>query len=193
MSTNQRRKVAYGLSQPYFNTPQLPIVAMRSPLVTDYAEVGTLWIDESTAPHGVWILTDVANNAAQWVRIDNSTANTTVTWAIYAGVGPEALAANYGYYLTNAAAVTLTLPAVAALGSQIFITTANASAANAGFAIDQNAGQYILYAGISSTVGAAGSLQAINLLQRSLVLQLICTVANTEFTVASSNFVPNLV
>lgn len=190
MSTVQRPKVAYGLSQPYFNASPMPIVVARDPLATDYAEVGTEWINSAT--NQVWILTSVANNVAVWTRVDNSTVNAGITWSIQAGVGPVALAANYGYYLTNAAAVSLTLPAVATLGAQIYITTADASAPNAGFTIAQNAGQYILFGNDLSTPGVGGSLTAINDLQRSVTMQLICTVANTEFTVFSTNVNPNL-
>lgn len=191
MSSNQRRKVSYGLSQPYFNVSPLPIVAVRDPLVTDYAEVGTTWINETTDQ--VWVLTSVVLNQAVWTRVDNSTVNAGITWTVQAGVGPIAMNPNYGYYLTNAAAVTLALPAVAVLGSQIYIATQDASAALAGFTITQNAGQYIQYGDNNSTVGVAGSLDGTNMGQVSLTMQIICTQANTEFTIFSCNFVPNLV
>jgi hypothetical protein len=194
MSTNVRSKVSYGLSQPYFSASPQPIVAPRDPFATDYAEIGTEWIN-SAANH-VWILASVVNNVANWMRADNSNANAGINWNITPGVGPVALAANNGYYLTNAAAVALTLPATASLGSQVLITTADASAAGAGFTIAQNAGQYILYNDSESTAGVGGSLDATaggaGFGNISLTLQLICTVANTEFTVFTSNFVPVL-
>lgn len=191
MSTNVRSKVAYGLSQPYFRATQTPIISVRDPLATDYAEVGTEWINSTS--NQVWVLTSVVLNQAIWTRIDNTNVNAGITWTIQAGVGPIALAANYGYYLTNAAAVALTLPAAAVLGSQIYITTADASAALAGFTIAQNAAQYIVYGDVVSTIGVGGSLNATNMLQQSITMQIICTVANTEFTVFNSNIVPNLI
>ena len=191
MSTNIRAKVAYGLSQPNFPVPLQPIISGRDPRVTDYAEVGTEWINRVT--NQVWVLTSVVLNQAIWTRVDNTNVNLGLTWSIQAGVGPIALNSNYGYYLTNAGAVTLALPAAAVLGAQIFITTADASAGGAGITITQGAGQYILYGGNASTIGVGGSLDGLNFGNRSLCLQLICTVANTEFTVFNSNFVPNLV
>lgn len=191
MSTNVRSKVAYGLSQPYFNAAQQPILSGRDPIVTDFAEIGTTWINYLT--NQVWVLTSVILNQAIWTRIDNTNVNAGITWAIEPGVGPVAMAGNYGYYLTNAAAVALTLPAAAVLGSQILLTTADASAGAAGFTIAQNAGQYIVYGNNASTIGVGGSLDATNFLQVSIVMQLICTVANTEFTVFNSNIIPNLI
>lgn len=190
MSSIQRPKVAYGLSQPYFNVSPIPIVVANDPKVSDFAEVGTEWVNSAT--NQVWVLTSVVNNQAVWTRVDNSNVNAGITWSIEPGVGPIALNPNYGYYLTNAAAVTLTLPAAAVLGSQIYITTADASAINAGFVINQHAGQYFLYDNATSTVGLAGGLSAINYFNKSIVMQIICTVANTEFTIFSSNIHANL-
>jgi hypothetical protein len=190
-STYKRARVSYGLSQPYFNASPEPIVTNSDPKTTNFAPIGTEWINKST--NGCWVLTSVANNTAVWTRTDNASVNAGITWTIEAGVGPIALAANYGYYLTNIAAVALTLPAAATLGSQIYITTANAAAANAGFVISQNANQYVLYNNDVSTVGVGGSVDATNALQQSVTLLLICTVANVEFTIFSSNINPQLV
>lgn len=191
MSTNIRAKVAYGLSEPNFPVPLQPIISGRDPLISDYAAVGTEWINRLT--NQVWVLTSVVLNQAIWTRVDNTNVNAGITWSIEPGVGPIALNSNYGYYLTNVAAVGLTLPAAAVLGAQIYITTADASAAAAGFTISQNAGQYIVYGNDTSMLGVAGSLEALNLLQQSITMLLICTVANTEFTVFSSNIIPNLI
>ena len=187
----QRAKVSYGLSQPYFNASAQPIVSVRDPLASDFAEIGTEWINGTT--NQVWVITSVLNNQAVWTRVDNTNVNLGLTWSIEPGAGPIAMNGNYGYYLTNVGAVTLTLPAAAALGSQIWIATADASAANAGYTINQNALQYIVYDHNTSAVGAGGSLDALNFLQQSLTIVLVCTVANTEFTVFTSNFAPNLV
>ncbi len=190
MAINQRPKVAYGLSQPYFNVSPLPIITNRDPLVTDFAEVGTIWINQTTPT--AWLLARVVLNQAVWIEIDNTAAPLGITWHIEAGVGPIVLAENSGYYLTNAAAVALTLPAAAVLGSQIWITTDNASAAGAGFTIAQNAGQYVVLGNDQSTVGVGGRVQAINNLQVSITMILVCTRANTEFTIFSTNINPHL-
>lgn len=190
-STVQRPKVSYGLSQPYFNASPMPITVNVDPKTTNYAEIGTIWINKST--NRSWVLTSVVANAAVWVRMDNSSNNAGITWSTQAGVGPIALASNCGYYLTNAGAVTLSLPVAATLGSQFWIATADASAAGAGFTINQNANQYFLYNDATSTVGAGGSLNAINLGNESIALLVVCTVANIEFTVFSANIAINLV
>jgi hypothetical protein len=67
MSVNQRPKVAYGLSQPNFAASPLPILSTRNPLTSDFAEIGTTWINESA--NGAWILTSVTNNNASWFAL----------------------------------------------------------------------------------------------------------------------------
>jgi len=188
---NARPKVAYGLSQPYFAVGPIPIVVQRDPTISDFAEIGSTWIN--TLTNSVWTLTNIIANQAVWTETDNTNVNLGITWHTIAGVGPVALAPNNGYYLQDPLPTALTLPLVATLGSQIYIATLNASAANAGFTIAQNPGQYILVGDDSSAIGAGGSLLAINDLQRSITMQLICTIANTEFTVFSTNINPNLV
>ena len=67
MSVNQRPQVAYGLSQPEFATPPMPIVTLRDPLDSDFAEIGKLWIN--TATNGAWLLTSVVANVATWTAL----------------------------------------------------------------------------------------------------------------------------
>ena len=64
---NQRPQVAYGLSQPNFAVSPQPITATRVPTATDFAVLGTIWIN--TATNVAWILTSVVNNAATWTQI----------------------------------------------------------------------------------------------------------------------------
>ena len=191
MASNQRPKVAYGLSQPNFGVGPIPVTTLRDPLITDFAEIGTLWINK--ASDKVWVLTSIVLNQAVWTEIDNQTTNVGITWYTDATVGPIALAVNSGYYLTNAAAVATTLPLVSTIGSQIILITSDASAALAGFTITQNANQYIVESANSSTIGVGGSLDATNQLQESITMQLICTVANIEWTVFSTNINPRLI
>jgi hypothetical protein len=191
MASNARPKVAYGLSQPYFAVGPIPIVVQRDPTTTDFAEIGSTWIN--TVTNSIWTLTNIILNQAVWTETDNTNVNLGITWHNIPGVGPVALAPNNGYYLQNAAPVALTLPLVATLGSQIYIATLNAGAANAGFTIAQNAGQVILHGNNVSNVGVAGSLTAINDLQISITMQLICTQADVEFTVFNTNVNPNLI
>jgi hypothetical protein len=67
MSVNQRPQVAYGLSQPDFATSPMPISADRNPLTSDFAAIGTLWINMAT--NNVWVLTSVVANTATWTAI----------------------------------------------------------------------------------------------------------------------------
>jgi len=149
-----------------------------------------MWINEIT--NSIWVLTSIILNQAVWTEVYSATYNASIVWNIYGGVGPLQLFANNGYYLTNAAAVGTILPVASVLGSMIYLITSDASAANAGFTIAQNAGQYIVESNASSTIGVGGSLSILNQLQTSLTMQLICTVANTEWTVFSTNVNPTL-
>jgi hypothetical protein len=188
MAINIRPKVAYGLSEPNFAVGPFPIISVRDPFVTDFAEIGTLWINSLT--NTVWALTAVVANQAAWVELDSNVANTNITWHTNAGAGPIATAINSGYYLTNAGAVTLNLPVLAAQGSQLYIATDNSSAPGAGFTITQNAGQYIIMGNNVSTPGIGGSIDTLNLFQISITMHLICTVANTEWTIFDTNCNP---
>ena len=67
MSTLSRPQTAYGLSQPTFNVMTAPLINTRVPAVTDYAPLGTLWVN--TATNAAWILTSVVANVATWTQI----------------------------------------------------------------------------------------------------------------------------
>ena len=67
MSVNQRPQVAYGLSQPEFAAVPQPIIAVRAPLTSDFAAVGTMWID--TVTNAAYVLTSVTANSAHWLSI----------------------------------------------------------------------------------------------------------------------------
>lgn len=189
MSINQRPKVSYGLSQPYFNASALPIITNRDPFATDFAEVGTIWINQTAFK--AWLLAKVEANQAIWLEINNTDAPLGITWHIEAGVGPVALAENSGYYLTNGAAVDLTLPAVSSLGSQIWIATADASGVGAGIRITQGAAQIIRGGGEATGAGAGAKFTILDSAQESVVVHLICTVANTQWDVVNVNAIPN--
>jgi hypothetical protein len=88
------------------------------------------------------------------------------------------MAVNNGYIADNAGLVTLTLPAVAALGSIIRV----AGKGTGGWSIAQNAGQVIHFGAFDTTPGALGSLSSN---QQYDCVELVCTTANTDFTVVS--------
>ena len=89
------------------------------------------------------------------------------------------MAVSNGYIANNAALVTLTLPSTAALGDTIQVTGKGAGL----FLIAQPAGQTINYVSSSTTTGVAGSLTSI---ARFATLELVCTTANTAWTVVDS-------
>lgn len=67
MSTISRPQTAYGLSQATFGVPTAPLINTRVPTTTDYAPLGTLWVNTTT--NVAWILTSVVANVATWTQI----------------------------------------------------------------------------------------------------------------------------
>ena len=91
----------------------------------------------------------------------------------------QAIAVNNGYTANNVGLVTLTLPATAAYGSVMAVVGKGAG----GWKIAQNSGQTIHFGASNTTSGAGGSLASTKQYDTVFVL---CTVANTDFTVYSS-------
>lgn len=99
------------------------------------------------------------------------------SWTVVTGL-TQGMLVNNGYIANNAALVTMTLPIVSAVGDEIDIIGKGAG----GWVIAQNAGQSIVLGNTTTTVGVAGSLASTN---RHDSFYMICTVASTEWTVAS--------
>lgn len=119
----------------------------------------------------------------------------TITWNVIGGglkwveilvTGPTNLDINTGYVANNAGVVGMNLPAVAAFGSVIRIC----GKGSGGWSLAQNAGQSIHLGNVSSTIGAGGSIAST---QRYDCIELLCTVADTEFTILSSVGVLNII
>jgi len=89
------------------------------------------------------------------------------------------MVANNGYIADNAGLVTLTLPATAAQGTMIKV----AGNGSGGWKIAQVAGQTIHFGSVNTTTGATGSLASTN---RYDQIDLLCTVANTDFVVRAA-------
>ena len=107
-----------------------------------------------------------------------SVSGSGMTWNEVLGTS-QAISVNNGYVANNAALVTLTLPATAAFGDVIQVVGKGAGL----WAITQNAGQTIHFGVLNTTTGAGGSLSAI---AQYDCVELLCTTANTDFTVISS-------
>lgn len=100
------------------------------------------------------------------------------TWNTVTGTSQTA-AVNNAYITNNAALVTVTLPTTAAVGDIVQIVGRGAGL----WKIAQSSGQTIHFGNQDTTTGATGNLTALN---RYDVVQVVCTIANTDFTVISS-------
>ena len=88
----------------------------------------------------------------------------------------QAMVSNNGYVANNAGLVTLTLPATSAFGDEIAVLGQGAG----GWKIAQNVLQNIHLGSSVTTTGTGGSLASTNAFDS---IYLICTVANTTWTV----------
>ena len=120
------------------------------------------------------------------ISISRTTSGTTIatsgpaslTWNDITGASAT-MSANNGYISDNGGLVSLTLPTTIAQGSVIEVAGNGAG----GWKILQNASQVINFNSSSTTVGTGGSLASTD---RYNAIKLLCTVANTTFTVISS-------
>lgn len=101
-----------------------------------------------------------------------------LSWTDVTGTS-QAMAINNGYTANNASLVTLTLPSTAAYGSLFAVVGKGAG----GWQLAQNASQQIFYGTFSTTAGVGGYLASQNQYD---VVHVLCTVADTGFTVISS-------
>ena len=84
-----------------------------------------------------------------------------------------------GYFANGGSQLALTLPLISAVGDTIKISSLN----NNGWAIVQNAGQYIQFGVRKTTTGASGSLSS------SLVgdsIEIVCCVPNIAWQLLDS-------
>jgi hypothetical protein len=117
----------------------------------------------------------IANGAG---TITINASGGALNWTDVTGT-TQAMAVNNGYTANNAGLVTLTLPATAAYGTIMAVVGKGAG----GWLIAQNSGQTIHFGATNTTSGATGSLAST---KQYDVVWLLCTVANTDFTVTSS-------
>jgi len=110
--------------------------------------------------------------------ISIAATGTSFGWTDVTGT-TQAMVVNSGYTANNAGLVTLTLPATAAYGTTFAVCGKGAGL----WKIAQNASQLIHFGSSTTTTGATGYLEATNQYD---VVYLLCTVANTTFTVTTS-------
>jgi hypothetical protein len=114
-------------------------------------------------------------NAAGSITI-SATGLAGFSWTVVTGASQN-MSVNNGYIANNAGLVTLNLPASSAVGDEIDIIGKGAG----GWKVQCGGGQTIVLG--SSTTTSGGSLASTNAKDS---FYMICTVANTEWTVASA-------
>lgn len=118
------------------------------------------------------------------ISIVNTAGNITInssgglTWQTI--TANQTLAINNGYICVSpGGALSLALPAVAPVGSEIEVTLDGATS----WTITQGAGQQIRLGNVQTTSGVGGSLAST---AQGNSIRLVCSVANTKFNVVSS-------
>lgn len=122
--------------------------------------------------------------AGTGISITNGAGSITVT-ATGSGISwvnqtsSTIMAVNTGYLANSASLVVLTLPGTCALGTQFEV----AGIGTGGWEIAQASGQQINFGDVATTSGTGGSLASTNEYD---VVRLVCTLANTQFSVLSA-------
>lgn len=112
------------------------------------------------------------------ITIASTASGTGLTWND--ATGDATMAVNNGYVIDNGSTkVTLTLPATAALGSVFAI----AGFSSGGWRLAQAASQVIHFGNQDTSTGTGGYLEFTH---RYDCVEIVCVVADTEFTVRSS-------
>src|SRR5271154_4233865 len=176
--------VLYGLGTatiglvPVVNNGVLTTGTGGIPVITALASNGQLIIGSGSGAPIAATLT-----AGTGVTIVNAANSITIaaTGGSFAWVdvitATQALSIQTGYISDHTGGVVYTLPATAAIGDQIRIM-----GKLTGWSIAQNAGQQIVVAAASSTVGITGSVASTNL---GDCIWLVCITANTTFRAES--------
>lgn len=115
-------------------------------------------------------------NAANSITISASVPS-SITWQAIAA--SQAMAVNNGYACTGGGSISLSLPAVSAVGDILEVTLDGST----DFTITQGAGQSVRMGNQATSGGVAGSLAST---ASGDSLKLVCSFANTRWNVLSS-------
>ena len=78
MAVSNKISKGYGIGSPTLNVFPEPIIAQRAPRTNDFAEIGTVWVDQ--ANDNVYVISKVSGNSATWVTAGGDAVSfTTVT------------------------------------------------------------------------------------------------------------------
>jgi hypothetical protein len=138
-------------------------------------------LNVSSSAHG--LCPKLPNNTTTFFRGDGTYAAPpkagVLSWSEVTGT-TQACVVNTGYIMNHATTmIVATLPSTASVGDVIRIVGKGAAM----WKLAQNASQYIRFAGLSTTTGTGGYLQAENAYD---CVELLCTTANVGWTVISS-------
>ena len=112
--------------------------------------------------------------------LDMNAVDSGIVWSVITAASVNPIVKSNGYFTNRSGTVSLTLPSVAAIGDTFRVS--NMGAAAQGWQIFYNASQYIRFGNVLTTT-TTGSLEAN---ETGASLELVCSVANTEFVVQSS-------
>lgn len=85
MAVRRKSDVNYGLNQPLNIGAPRPIIANRDPGASDFAELGTTWVNPLT--NGVFVITSIVSGAATWSTSPASGVGVFTDVTITGGVG----------------------------------------------------------------------------------------------------------
>ncbi len=151
-----------------------------SPLTNGQLYIGSTGVNPASANLTAGTNITITNSAGG-ITIA-ATGGAGFTWTHVTGT-TQTMASNSGYIADNVGLVTLALPATSALGDEIEII----GRGSGGWTISQATSQQIIVGSSSSTSGSGGSVSSSN---RRDSLYMVCTQANTEWTLGS--FIGNL-
>ena len=170
--------VLYGLNCDYTGGSSASVVEANG-LITN----GQIWIGRTTVNAGGTHIDVGTITGGAGITVTNGPGTITIsasTSSVWQTIGAsQALAVNKGYICNAGGALSLSLPATAAVGSIVEVTLDGSTS----FTITQAAGQSIRFGNVVTTTGVGGSIVST---ARGDALRMVCSVANLNWNVISS-------
>ena len=166
MSVRQYTNVSYGLTQPLNIESQLPIVSKRNPTTSDFAQIGTIWVN--TTSNEYWVLTSIVANSASWVTFGGGGGGVFTSLTVNPGnltvtagnITATAGSISAGTTITAGTGITSTTGNVVASAGNLVATAGGLSVATtvlAGTGITSTTGNINASAGNIIAAGALGA------------------------------------